>query len=554
MLRRRTFFFLVKRFLDTGIETAVQTATTTSASDGTRTKGFNELIAFLKRRDVIDLAKSMLERLCSLSTLVHGAPTVKLVTSHANFYTTRVFLTAYMLNLYVSEVFSVIGTSEVNVIRSARAMLTDFDEVVLAVKESRSFFKVPATLCKRFNAHLARYLDDFKVWELSEKKPAWSRMRSALVPLYFSYFYRPKSNSTAPHSSNNHASDSAMIYEQITELRAKALENYGQAVLDEFDAELRAGMFGMPPISCTKQLKEGALDTDPKFFVLKDMDQIQMVQELYLDVYHRTTPDGLKESPIHVYITKDDFMHWSVIFCELLSFPVVFTTLRHTLSELKKQLLAIVDSGRKPWVNEAIDLRLLHSSGWQECVDIIQAIMRVIKRVQIPIRDKETDEGWRAFEWIIETPEAMVEALKFIRGCLKTAECDIHSMKMLLISRTLNDNGCMYIARKFQEMLDRGVITMERTQVVFLQCVAHVCVLSHSHLTGLDCLLRPVKAGNRRCRSSTQPHPRRDQEGSFHRVGKAVVWEKVPQQRAGLSRDLPARRVAAVLHAEKDAG
>ena len=260
----------------------------------------------------------------------------------------------------------------------------------------------------------------------------------------------------------DHHTHAKKIHHQIIELRAKALENYGQAVLDEFDAELRVGMFGLPPIPSMEQLE--ALEADPKFFLLRSMDHVQMVHELYLDVNFRTTTDGMKELPVHVYVTKDDSMHWNSIFCELLSFPVIFTTLRHTLVELKNQLLSMMEDSRRRWVDESIDLSLVHTGGWSECVDAIRAIMRVIGRVQIPIRDKETSKGWEAFETTIDTPETMVRALQFVRGCLKTTECDMHSVKMLLISRTLNDNGCMYIARKFQDMLNTGVMTMERTK------------------------------------------------------------------------------------------
>jgi hypothetical protein len=450
--RSRTPVVLVRRFLRTGIDEV-----------GRTNVGFQDLIAFLRRRDVVDSAKLLLERLCALSTLVHGAPKETLRTAHSNFYMTRVFLSAHMLHLHVKEVFSSIGSVEMNVIRSVREMLSAFDELVLAIQGSKSFFdkRVPsAELCRRFNACLAQYFADFKVWELADKKPVWSRMRSSLVPLYFTYFYCP---GVGDHKGGDTPSSiRAKLHHQIIELRAKALENYGQAVLDEFDAELRAGMFGLPPIPSTEQLE--ALEADPKFFLLRSMDHVQMVHELYLDVNFRTTTDGMKELPVHVYVTKDDSMHWNSIFCELLSFPVIFTTLRHTLVELKNQLLSMMEDSRRRWVDESIDLSLVHTGGWSECVDAIRAIMRVIGRVQIPIRDKETSKGWEAFETTIDTPETMVRALQFVRGCLKTTECDMHSVKMLLISRTLNDNGCMYIARKFQDMLNTGVMTMERTK------------------------------------------------------------------------------------------
>lgn len=454
MLKRRTFR-LFKRFLDTGIENMVQIT-----ADNTK-QGFSYLAAFFRKKDVIESARSMLERFCYLSTAVHGAPTVVVVGhSNAMSHAAKVFLSAFMMHLHVNELFFVIGAKELTVIRSARTVVTDFNEVVLAMKSTKSFFMVPAALCRRFNANLAQFLVDFKEFELNDRKPVWDRLKSALIPLYFSYFNRSMPNTT---TTTKDSSERGLILEHIKEVRAKALKYHGQAALDSFDTELRQGAFGIPPISCTDQLE--TLFADPKFFILRSIERLLMAHELFLDVNYRTTTESLLQSPIYVYSSKDDNLHWNAVLCDLLSYPVIFTTLRHVLSELKGQILRIVeDPTRRRWVDESINLRILHNGGWSECVDVVHLTMNVIKRIQAPIRDRETNQRWQTFE-VIETPEEMVEALKFIRFCLKTAECDTHSIKMLFISRALNDSGCVYTGRKFQDLLNRGEITLERTKV-----------------------------------------------------------------------------------------
>jgi hypothetical protein len=62
----------------------------------------------------------------------------------------------------------------------------------------------------------------------------------------------------------------------------------------------------------------------------------------------------------------------------------------------------------------------------------------------------------------------MMDAVKFVYHCLKTAEIDTHGLKVRLVSRVLNDNAGLYLGGKFREMLDKGVVTLERTQVSLL--------------------------------------------------------------------------------------
>jgi hypothetical protein len=467
MFDRKTFY-LVKRFLATGIEEK-------TTAESSRSLGFNGLVAFLGQRNVMISANLVLRRLASLSTLVHEACAVQILASNTNFYPARVFLSAYMIHMHVKEVFYYIGTREERVIDSARALLTTFQEICSVLKRSIFFSKIPADLCRAFNANYEEFSDCFKEWESSNNPIDWNRMRSVLVPVYFSFFH--------PLVFNN-AEERAEILENIKSLRARALTIYGSACMDAFDAELRAGAFGIPPIAHPERL-ECVLELGPRFFVLRNVVQIQRVQELYLDINYKSTKEILMESPIYVYYYQDEDVIFNPVFRELLSFPVSFSSLHNILSGKKRQLLMFVDECHKSWVEGSIDLSRIQADGWSGCVEVIRSFMNVIQRLQSPIRDKETREKWLSLDSDrLDTPAKMVEALKYLRTCLGHVERDIYNIKMLLISRFVSDGGSIYLDAKFKEMQDSGVLTMERTKVCpccfsFMWCLGFICDSFH---------------------------------------------------------------------------
>jgi hypothetical protein len=352
-----------------------------------------------------------------------------------------------------------------------------------------------------------------------------------MVSLYFTYFY---------HSKDADSQLRTVVRKQILELRAKCVEKYGQSVLDALDKDLLEGKFGMPPIHTPGQLE--LLDTDPKFFVLRTMDHPQLVHELYLDVNYKSDWSILKESPVHVNVTlsRSDGVHWSMIHSDLLCFPQNFSSLRDTFLDFKRMILKIVDDDwRKNSVEESLGTGVFLDGtevGWDGCVATLRAIMSVTRRIQMPIRNKETDAGWRAFD-TIDSVGSMVEAVKFVYHCLKTAEIDTHGLKILLVSRVLNDNAGIYLAGKFREMLDKGVVTLERTQVSRTLTYAFLCVCGDACNFLSAGVGRLFSQGQRRARSERDQRPQAAEyfgceEGYLYRPYGSAVRGEASAQRA----------------------
>jgi hypothetical protein len=403
------------------------------------------MVSFVKQRSVINLAKPCLERICFLSSAVHGAPVVCL----KEFRTTRMFLAMYLLHRHPRCVFNNIGTTEMALIKAIQLVVAEFDEIVLIIKSSKSFYKVPSELSKRFSLHLNQFFEIFTTWETDSKAPLWASMRLCLVSLYLAFFSFPRPD----------ASVRLDLQSQILKLRQRALECAGRGVIDMLDADLRAGKFGLPPID-TEQL--GTLESDPTFFLLGNLEQIQLVQELLLDINYKATKESLNEVPMHVYVTssRDSGSHWNDALIGLISFPPCFEPIRVSFREFKARIVNLATGGRKSCVQTSIDVDF--PPCWDGCVSSLSSIRDAIRLIQMPTRDKLTDAGWDAIG-AITTPEAMINALKYTHKIISETELDFYNVRVLMVSRIMNENGVVYIDQRYQALLGSGALTMERT-------------------------------------------------------------------------------------------
>ena len=402
---------------------------------------------------------SQKSRICNVQTCLEWIfrDRVELWASCSNFGSARRFLSAYLIHFQPMKVFFSMDTNELRLVRSARKMLASFDEVVKAVKDRRSFSKVPVELVGRFHADLLQYFEHFSAWRVASGSRVASFqtvVRSSLVSLYMSYF-----------ASETH---SPSLETTIQELRAKLKSYCGKWALRVFDAELRDGKFGMPPIRGHESL--GQLYSDPSFFVLRRSVQIDLLNKLLLDQNFQFTEENKKESPIfvHVSLARARGTHWTEVMFELLSVPPAFNLVHQTLLGFKAKIQFYVRDSRAVWIQEALEFNHISSYGWPECVDALYAVAGVFRKIQMPVRDR--DAGWCVLLGGIETPEAMVDTLKFLHRCSMIMDMDFSNMNILTISRQFHYEGVNHMSNKFNELLERGSITMQRTKVVFVLC------------------------------------------------------------------------------------
>ena len=362
------------------------------------------------------------------------------------------FLAGNLIRHFPGRMFSTVGAVELSIIRIAGIVMEEFEELMAMIKASRSFSSVPADLAKRFCLHLSEYLTAFTAWERSDKAPVWSRLLACLVSLYFACFALPKHDLSARKP----------VFDQITKLRQRAMQQSGgRAVLDVFDAEMRTGKFGLPPMD-PQQVK--ILDTS--FFLLGRLERIQLVQDLLLDVNHRVTADIQNVCPIHVHtmLTRDNGCHWNAALLDLMSFRPTFEPVQASIEEFRHRLCALADQ-KKALVDASFAEHAFPLRSVDECLSVLGTIRQLMQKIQMPIRNKEIDAGWDAVFVVGEGVEhVLISALKHTHRVLKAAEIDHHCVRVLLVSRVLNENGAVYIEQKYQKLLRDGSLTMDRTK------------------------------------------------------------------------------------------
>jgi hypothetical protein len=387
------------------------------------------------------------ERICAMARMVHDAPLVRFQPQYV-----RVFLVMFLVRYHPSKVLCSVDEQERLLVRLAKGILDDFAEIVCIIQTTKSFFKVPADLCRRFCANLDHYFVFFTKWERESRQPALTQLLSCLVSLYFAFFNHPRDTAAARE----------VLVNQIHQLRTRALGFYGRGIMDQFDAKLKLGKFGLPPFD-PEQFQ--VLESDPTFFVLNRMEQIQLVQELLLDVNYRSTEEALNWVPLHVYVgsMKATGSNWSGVMLDLMSESPVFDLFIEHYKEIRGRIMNLIPEALKPWAQvNLVDPRRIPLD-LSRCVVLVRVMRELMRKVQMPIRTKELDAQWEALGDTEPSPESVVGALKIVLRTVWVTELDYYNLRVVKVRRVMHDHGIVYIEQRFQEILQGGVITMERT-------------------------------------------------------------------------------------------
>ena len=457
-MNRNALLLLVKRFLATGVTEKARLRVDCSYKDQ-----YKRLTDYFNSPKVLSATRAMLCRICFLSSSIHNA----CVVNHGDFKYTQAFLMAYSIDNHLQRVGMLCNPIGIELIKTARVLSSVFDQIVNIIQESKSFGKIPSDLSLKFNSGLIGFFRTYKEWEKSDNVCSSSRIRFALVSLYCSYFVMSKDSATR-----------SVIEEQINFRRDTMLQCFGSEALEKFDADLGSGKFGLPPIPDVKAIE--SLLSDPKFFVTRQLNRVLLIRDLIADINFRVSINTMKEVPIHVYSTfsRDNGFYWSTVFQELTLSPrPSFRIVWECLIGFKQQLVTMVDKERVAWVQASINIQGDgRSVEWIECVSVLRQIVSVLQKVQMPARDKETADGWMAFD-TIDDPEVMIGALQFVNTRIKIAELDFHNLGVLMISHGFRQNCVSSVTDKFKEMLKSGSITMERTKVRMLFDIVFFFVL-----------------------------------------------------------------------------
>ena len=379
----------------------------------------------------------------------------------------RVFLAAFMIAYRPTHVFESMGVLEQSLYESALPLTTKFDEIVRVVIRTRGFNGVPFDLTADFPLMLFEFLKRFKAWKVPDEAKLCCRIKHALIALY----------QAEEHLPPDEPADSKLKVEfrtQIERLRGKLQQISGPQALGEFDAQRGTG--GVRAIA-------GVSTHATAYSALPGrMTNEQLAHELLLDTSFQLDEAGgcSAENPVFHRI-RETFHQafWDSLVDDLKLPSPCFVRVIRVLREIRDGINDLACSREGSAINEVIDIENIEQQAsvaaitWANCMNLIAGVVSIVQRVQAPKRDDETLQKWRAAAHLMrdaelqqqDQPRAFCKALEFLLDRINVMRIDAANCRLRLIAPVIKDHGIDYERGKFQDKLNDGSLTLERTKV-----------------------------------------------------------------------------------------
>jgi hypothetical protein len=421
---------------------------------------FESLVHFLREKPVIAAMKAALQRMHMLSTFRHGSPSKSLAPENVN---VRVFLAAFMIAFRPTHVFESMGTLEQALFESAVPVLSQFEQMckTLLAAPFKNFQCIPANQTKDFPTTLFEYLRRFKAWKVPDEAKLTCRIKHALVALHQAEKHLPPDE---PEDSRLKVE----FREQIARLRGKLQQIAGPEALSKFDEELQKGSLVVEGTAAVEGSSYAALPGR--------MTNEQLAHELLLDPTFQLDETGGIHVENSVFNRIRESFHkafWDSLVDDLkLAVPCYVRVLR-VLVEVRDGIVDLV--GVRDDIMDIIDVEFIQTrveSGnysFGDAMALIRATVGVILRTQAPRRDAETKEKWELLQTAITSvtqdtaAQVTCDCLAFLLDRVNAMRIDAANSRLRLISPVIQDHGIDYARDKFQDKLDNGTITLERT-------------------------------------------------------------------------------------------
>jgi hypothetical protein len=444
----------------------------------------------LREPKVIAVSKACLQRVHLMCTFRHGSPSRALAPENVN---VRVFLAGFMIAYRPTHVFESMGALEHALLEATTPLLTTFDRICRILNEKHFFSEVPPDLTKDFSILLFEYLKRFKAWKVPDEAKLTCRIKHALIALY----------QAEDHLPADEPADSKLKLEfrtQIERLRSKLQQIAGAEALQKFDEDRLSGVLpgsngGGGGGGNDKGTGGGAYAALPG-----RMTNEQLAHELLLDpafqldesggcsvdnpVFHRIRESFhavsfplLSRTFPHKVILRGPQAFWDSLVDDLrLATPCYVRVLR-VLAEIRDGIKDLAGAREAGALDEAVDLDFIKQQAeaglydWTSCTKLVSSIVEIIQRIQAPKRDDETKAKWTEVSAAMqaatmeEHPRAFCKALEFLLDRVNAMRIDAANARLRLIAPVIKDHGVDYERGKFQDKLNDGSLTTERTEV-----------------------------------------------------------------------------------------
>lgn len=370
-----------------------------------------------------------------------------------------------------SHVFESMGALEKALFDSSVPLLQTFEKIVKCIcsKPNGCFSDVPAEFTELFPSMLFEFLRRFKAWKVPDEIKLTCRIKHALIALYQAQEHLPPEE----------PDDSKLKIEfrtQIERLRSKLQQIAGVDAVAQFDEQRGTG-------NVQAIVGEGTNTGAGAYASLPGrMTNEQLAHELLLDPVFQLDDTGgcCVENPVYHRI-RENFhkAFWDSLVDDLELTPRCYVRVLRVLREIRDGLRDLIGHRESESINETIDIEHIehqvseNAITWPGCKSLIAAIVGIIRRGQAPKRDGETQQKWVEVGRLMlaadsqseDQPRVLCGALEFLLDRVNAMRIDAANSRLRLISPVIKDHGIDYERGKFQDKLNDGSLTLERTEV-----------------------------------------------------------------------------------------
>jgi len=393
-------------------------------TDYLKTLSFDDLVLFLRNNTTISCAKVCVDRF----RRGYWSQAINV----------RVFLAAYMIVLHPGNVFESVGALEAAVIESARRLVEIYENILRSSLHTKSF-----------SMALLDYYRDFKAWKVPDEAKLMARIKHGLLALY-------QARQQLPTDEPVDSQLNAEFRKQIRRLRDKVLQIKGPDELAAFDRE-NVAVVRMETI-------QNVVAQGRAYTALTDrMTNEQLAHELLMDPNFQLTDRGTCCESDAAQRVRESFhkAFWDSLATDLsMGFNVrvlrVLAEVRDGIKEVTK-----LDAMDLDIIKQQADAGLFT---WASCHELVGSVVALIQRAQSPRRDAETAEKWAELQTADQNPASLCRDLEFLLDRVNALRIDAANDRLRMITPVIRVNGVEYERIKFQEKLDCGALTLERTK------------------------------------------------------------------------------------------
>jgi hypothetical protein len=422
---------------------------------------FDKLVLFLKEKYNFLVIKTCLNRIHYLTRIIYG----KQNDITPGSFNTRIFMASYLIVYYPNCVFETMEQREQSLYDISVILIETFDNICFSIKSGIQFKDISKTLTKNFVLILFDYLKIFNEWKKLDEIKLTTRIKNALIILY-------QAEKDIPESDPPDSEIRIEFSKQIKRLREKMVHIAGSNILNEFDIQQNISLTSTS--TSTSILIKKSNCTIPK-----KITNEQLAHELLLNPNFQLDEQYISSKSSYLKQISESFetAFWDSLIDELKLSTPCYTRILSVLKEIRDNICDIIDNSNKKSLNimKDIDIDYIKQQiecnlySWDNCIQLINCIINIIYSIQCVEQNNKTKETWEQILSRIHTsiledkPKFLCEALKFLLYCVNVKRISLANARLRLIAPVIKHHGVSYEQAKFQNKLDNGILTLDRT-------------------------------------------------------------------------------------------